>query len=144
MRACLRALWPVLLILPRLLCAGPLPPASAVALPAPVAAAATPVPPEPLRLGVIGPFSGPSSDFGTPMLRGVQLAVDEINAVGGFLGRPIELLVRDDQATPALGALVNRVNHSDRALRWSFGIGDLMRNLVRRCRRTSGGRGRCG
>jgi branched-chain amino acid transport system substrate-binding protein len=58
---------------------------------------------EPLRLGVIGPFTGPSSDFGVPMLRGVQMAVDEINAVGGFLGRPLELVVRDDQATPAVG-----------------------------------------
>ncbi len=63
---------------------------------------------QPLRLGVIGPFSGPSSDFGVPMLRGVQLAVDEINAVGGFLGRPIELVVRDDQATPAVGLSQSR------------------------------------
>ena len=35
----------------------------------------------PLKVGVIGPFSGPSSDFGLPMLQGVQLAVAEINAV---------------------------------------------------------------
>jgi branched-chain amino acid transport system substrate-binding protein len=63
---------------------------------------------QPLRLGVIGPFSGPSSDFGVPMLRGVQLAVEEINAVGGFLGRPIELVVRDDQATPAMGLSQSR------------------------------------
>jgi fumarylacetoacetate (FAA) hydrolase family protein len=32
-------------------------------------------------------------------------------------------------ATPALGALVNRVNHSDRIVPWTFGIGALMRNL---------------
>lgn len=59
--------------------------------------------PQPLRIGVIGPFTGPSSDFGVPMLRGVQMAIDEINAVGGFLGRPLALEVRDDQATPAVG-----------------------------------------
>jgi len=35
-------------------------------------------------------------------------------------------------STPALGALVNRVAHSDQAARWSFGIGALMRNLARR------------
>lgn len=35
-------------------------------------------------------------------------------------------------ATPALGALVNRVNHSDKAARWEFGIGALMKNLARR------------
>ncbi|MFP8777145.1 ABC transporter substrate-binding protein [Hydrogenophaga sp. RWCD_12] len=57
----------------------------------------------PVRIGVIGPFSGPSSDFGNPMLHGVQLAVDEINAVGGYLGRPLELVVKDDQGNPDVG-----------------------------------------
>ena len=42
----------------------------------------------PLKLGVIGPFSGPSSDFGLQMLNGVQLAVEQINAGGGYLGKP--------------------------------------------------------
>jgi branched-chain amino acid transport system substrate-binding protein len=56
-----------------------------------------------VRIGVIGPFSGPSSDFGNPMLHGVQLAVDEINAVGGYLGRPLELVVKDDQGNPDVG-----------------------------------------
>lgn len=85
MRACLRALLATALTLSSLLAAA-----------------------QPLRLGVIGPFSGPSSDFGVPMLRGVQLAAEEINAVGGFLGRPIELVVRDDQATPAVGLTQSR------------------------------------
>lgn len=57
----------------------------------------------PLRVGVIGPFSGPSADFGQPMLNGVKFAVDEINAVGGYLGRPIELVVKDDRANPDVG-----------------------------------------
>lgn len=57
----------------------------------------------PVRIGVIGPFSGPSSDFGNPMLHGVQLAVDEINAVGGYLGRPLELVIKDDQGDPDVG-----------------------------------------
>jgi branched-chain amino acid transport system substrate-binding protein len=59
--------------------------------------------PQPVRIGVIGPFSGPSSDFGNPMLHGVQLAVDEINAVGGYLGRPLELVIKDDQGNPDTG-----------------------------------------
>ncbi len=58
---------------------------------------------QPVRIGVIGPFSGPSSDFGTPMLHGIQLAVEEINAVGGYLGRPLELVVKDDQGNPDVG-----------------------------------------
>jgi branched-chain amino acid transport system substrate-binding protein len=55
------------------------------------------------RVGVIGPFSGPSADFGIPMLNGIKLAVDEINAVGGFLGRPLELVIKDDKANPDEG-----------------------------------------
>jgi len=56
-----------------------------------------------LKVGVIGPFTGPSSDFGIPMLQGVQLAVDEINAVGGYMGRQYELVIKDDQGNPDVG-----------------------------------------
>jgi branched-chain amino acid transport system substrate-binding protein len=59
--------------------------------------------PSPIRIGLIGPFSGPSSDFGVPMRNGAQLAVDEINAAGGYLGRPIELAIKDDTANPDVG-----------------------------------------
>jgi branched-chain amino acid transport system substrate-binding protein len=58
---------------------------------------------QPLRIGVIGPHTGGSADFGIPMLNGVKLAVDEINAVGGFMGRPLELVVKDDKANPDVG-----------------------------------------
>ena len=58
---------------------------------------------QPLRIGVIGPFTGASADFGVPMLNGIKLAVDEINAVGGYLGRPLELVIKDDKADPETG-----------------------------------------
>jgi branched-chain amino acid transport system substrate-binding protein len=56
-----------------------------------------------LKVGVIGPFTGPSSDFGVQMLQGIQLAAEEINAVGGYMGRPLELVVKDDQGNPDVG-----------------------------------------
>lgn len=56
-----------------------------------------------LKVGVIGPFSGPSSDFGVLMLQGVQLAAEEINAVGGYMGRHLELVIKDDQGIPDVG-----------------------------------------
>ena len=59
--------------------------------------------PASLRIGVIGPFTGPSADFGVPMLNGIKLAVDEINNVGGYLGRPLELVIKDDTANPDEG-----------------------------------------
>lgn len=52
----------------------------------------------PIRIGLIFPLTGGSADMGTSALVGAQVAVNEINQVGGFLGRPIELVVRDDQA----------------------------------------------
>ena len=57
----------------------------------------------PLRIGVIGPFSGGSADFGVPMRNGIAHAVDEINAVGGYLGRKLEVVFKDDQGTPDIG-----------------------------------------
>jgi fumarylacetoacetate (FAA) hydrolase family protein len=35
-------------------------------------------------------------------------------------------------STPALGALVNRVNHTDKIQPWTFGTTALMTNLARR------------
>ncbi|MFN9746029.1 MAG: ABC transporter substrate-binding protein [Betaproteobacteria bacterium] len=60
----------------------------------------------PIRIGLIAPLSGGSADFGTSVRNGAALAVSEINAVGGYLGRPLELVVRDDKADPATGRAV--------------------------------------
>lgn len=60
----------------------------------------------PIRIGLIAPLSGGSADFGTSVRNGATLAVTEINAVGGYLGRPLELVVRDDKADPATGRAV--------------------------------------
>lgn len=54
--------------------------------------------PEPLRIGLIFPLTGGSADMGNSALVGAEVAVAEINQVGGYLGRKLELVVRDDQA----------------------------------------------
>ena len=56
-----------------------------------------------VKVGLIGPFTGPSSDFGIPLRQGIELAVAEINNAGGYLGRPLELVVRDDKGNPDAG-----------------------------------------
>jgi branched-chain amino acid transport system substrate-binding protein len=61
---------------------------------------------QPVRIGLIAPLSGGSADFGTSVRNGAALAVQEINQVGGYLGRPLELVVRDDKADPATGRAV--------------------------------------
>ena len=59
---------------------------------------------EPIRIGVTGPFTGESAPIGVSMRNGIRLATAQINAEGGVLGRPIELLERDDEARNELGA----------------------------------------
>ncbi|TYL50624.1 branched-chain amino acid ABC transporter substrate-binding protein [Agromyces mariniharenae] len=50
----------------------------------------------PISFGMLAPFSGSESAFGAYMQNGAQLAVDELNADGGVLGRELELVVEDD------------------------------------------------
>lgn len=58
---------------------------------------------KPIRLGLILPLSGGSADMGNSARIGAEVAVAEINQVGGLLGRPLELVVRDDKADPDTG-----------------------------------------
>lgn len=53
---------------------------------------------EPIRLGEIEPLTGKEAAFGQASRRGVQMAVAEINARGGVLGRPIVVVVEDNQS----------------------------------------------
>src|ERR1700749_49678 len=55
---------------------------------------------EPILVGYLPALTGPSSSTGIGINRGVQLAVQEINAAGGIDGRMIELIVRDTQSEP--------------------------------------------
>src|SRR5687767_13213756 len=58
----------------------------------------------PVRIGFPGPVTGPFGALAADQQRGAMLAVDELNAKGGILGRKIEVLFRDDQLKPAVGA----------------------------------------
>ena len=55
---------------------------------------------EPLRIGMSAPVTGPSQELGTEMKKGIMLAFDGQNALGGIRGRKIELEFRDDQYQP--------------------------------------------
>jgi len=58
---------------------------------------------KPMRMGFVCPLTGPSADIGNSARLGVELAVKEINEVGGFLGRRIEIVARDDKSSPDEG-----------------------------------------
>ena len=55
-----------------------------------------------IKIGAINPYSGPLALYGTEVTRGYELAVDQVNAAGGLLGRKVEL-VRGDAANPQQG-----------------------------------------
>ncbi|MFZ6656348.1 ABC transporter substrate-binding protein [Undibacterium sp. TJN19] len=58
----------------------------------------------PIRIGIIGPFTGKSStDMGESIRGGAQVFLQDINQIGGVMGRRIELVERDDQAKPDIG-----------------------------------------
>src|SRR5580692_165363 len=54
----------------------------------------------PLRLGVLTPLTGAGRFDGPRMLKAMQAVATEINAAGGLLNRPIELVVEDDETNP--------------------------------------------
>ena len=58
---------------------------------------------EPTPLGALYPFSGMLSPFGDESYRGLELAIDERNAIGGLFGRPLKLL-KGDAVDPAAAA----------------------------------------
>lgn len=64
---------------------------------------------EPIKIGLVTALSGQSALAGEAITRGMQVAIDEINAKGGLLGgRKLVLVRRDDEANPAKGVVAAR------------------------------------
>ena len=56
-----------------------------------------------ILLGNLCTMSGPLQTGGESSTSGSELAVSEINAAGGVLGRPLKLITRDDEVRPSTG-----------------------------------------
>ena len=70
-----------------------------VAVPAATAVAAPSGPP--IRVGMLHSLSGTMFESESPVVEATLLAIDELNAAGGVLGRPVEPLVRDGKSRSA-------------------------------------------
>jgi branched-chain amino acid transport system substrate-binding protein len=68
----------------------------AVALAVPAGAQST----DSIKIGVIEPLSGPVAASGNYVRMGAEIARDWINARGGILGRPVQLLIEDNKSDP--------------------------------------------
>ncbi|HEX2465593.1 MAG TPA: transporter substrate-binding protein [Thermoanaerobaculia bacterium] len=64
---------------------------------APVVAATGP----PVRVGILHSLTGTMADAESPVVDATLLAVEELNAAGGVLGRPVEAIVVDGRSDPA-------------------------------------------
>ncbi len=64
-------------------------------------AAAAPAVAEPIRIGMSLSLTGPTAPAGKQVLAGLEIWRDDVNAKGGLLGRPVELVYYDDQGSPA-------------------------------------------
>ena len=71
---------------------------------------------EAIHVGVILSLTGSLASFGSSTLDGAQLAVDELNAAGGVLGRPLALDVWDDQGKAEIAAALAGQLTQDRSV----------------------------
>lgn len=72
---------------------------------------------DPIKVGWYGPLSGPAASVGVCGERAVKLAISQINANGGILGRQIELVEYDDEGTAENAVkLVTRLIEQDKVV----------------------------
>ncbi len=79
---------------------------------------------DPVKIGFDDTLTGTYAANGKNTLVGVQLAVDQINAKGGILGRPVELLVEDSTSGDA-GTAVQKARKLIERDRVSFLLGNV-------------------
>jgi branched-chain amino acid transport system substrate-binding protein len=76
---------------------------------------------KPVRLGYLAPLSGTYADIGNSEVEGAKLAVEEVNASGGILGRPVKLFVEDTEAKTDVGTQKIRKLIEKNKVNFTFG-----------------------
>jgi len=78
---------------------------------------AAPASAQDINIAVIGPITGQYASFGEQMKRGAEMAVADLNAKGGVLGKKLKLMVEDDACDPKQAvAAANKVADAKVAL----------------------------
>ena len=62
----------------------------------------------PIKIGLSTDLTGIAAAYARGQVNAVRLAIDEINDGGGIMGRKLDLIVRDSQLKPELGASLTR------------------------------------
>ena len=58
-----------------------------------------------IKLGLVTPLSTGDFRSGKINVQTVELAVEELNAKGGILGKKVEVVIADDEGKPAAGVI---------------------------------------
>lgn len=61
---------------------------------------------EPIKLGAFFDLTGPSAAIGTPTKLVAEMVVKKINGEGGINGRPLQLVIADDEGDPTKAAII--------------------------------------
>jgi branched-chain amino acid transport system substrate-binding protein len=70
-----------------------------------------------IRIGEFGSLTGSTATFGISTRRGIDMAVEEVNAAGGIHGRAVRVIVEDDQGKPEEAAtVVQKLINQDRVI----------------------------
>lgn len=80
------------------------------------------------KVGLVSPLSGANARYGAFAGKGARLAINEINASGGLLGKKVELVTGDSQCVPAEGvAATQRMVNFDNV---SVILGDICSSVT--------------
>ena len=74
-----------------------------------------------IKIGLVAALTGASAQSGEAITRGLTIAIDELNAKGGVLGRRIVLIRRDDESSPPKGLAAARELISNEKVAALFG-----------------------
>ena len=83
---------------------------------------------EPIKIGLLTPVTGNLARWGGYAQNGAGLAVDELNAAGGVLGRPVQIVAADSVCQPAQGvSALRRLITADKV---GLVIGDICSSVT--------------
>ena len=74
-----------------------------------------------IKIGLVAALTGASAQSGEAITRGLSIAIDELNAKGGVLGRKLVLVRRDDESSPPKGLAAARELISNEKVAALFG-----------------------
>ena len=74
-----------------------------------------------IKIGLVAALTGASAQSGEAITRGLTIAIDEINAKGGVMGRKVVLVRRDDESSPPKGLAAARELISNEKVAALFG-----------------------